>query len=60
MLFAADALRRQGVAEIGLVAPYLAYMRQDRVFEPGQSLSQHVMASDYAASTLSTILHYGY
>jgi ribose-phosphate pyrophosphokinase len=45
VLFAADALRRQGVAEIGLVAPYLGYMRQDRVFEPGQSLSQHVVAN---------------
>jgi ribose-phosphate pyrophosphokinase len=45
LLFASDALRRQGVAEIGLVAPYLGYMRQDRVFEPGQSLSQHVVAN---------------
>ncbi len=44
VLFAADALRRQGVGEIGLVAPYLGYMRQDHVFEPGQSLSQHVVA----------------
>jgi ribose-phosphate pyrophosphokinase len=45
LLLAADALRRQGVAEVGLVAPYLAYMRQDRIFEPGQSLSQHVVAN---------------
>jgi len=44
LLFAADALRRQGVMEIGLVAPYLGYMRQDRVFEAGQSLSQQVVA----------------
>jgi len=44
LLFAADALRRQGVTEVGLVAPYLGYMRQDRVFEAGQSLSQHVVA----------------
>lgn len=45
LLLAADALRRQGVTEVGLVAPYLGYMRQDRVFEVGQSLSQHVMAN---------------
>jgi ribose-phosphate pyrophosphokinase len=45
LLFAADALRRQGVTKIGLVAPYLGYMRQDRVFEAGQSLSQRVVAS---------------
>jgi ribose-phosphate pyrophosphokinase len=45
LLFAADALRRQGVTEVGLVAPYLGYMRQDRVFEVGQSLSQHVVAN---------------
>lgn len=44
LLLAADALRRQGVRRIGLVAPYLCYMRQDRVFEPGQSLSQHTIA----------------
>ena len=45
LLFAADALRRQGVSEVGLVAPYLGYMRQDRVFETGQSLSQRVVAN---------------
>lgn len=44
VLFAADALRRQGVARIGLVAPYLGYMRQDQVFLSGQSLSQQVAA----------------
>jgi ribose-phosphate pyrophosphokinase len=45
LLFAADALRRQGVTEVGLVAPYLGYMRQDRIFEAGQSLSQRVVAN---------------
>ena len=44
LLLAADGLRRQGVQEIRLVCPYLGYMRQDRVFEPGQALSQVVIA----------------
>jgi len=44
VLLAADALRRQGVEEIGLVAPYLAYMRQDQVFHRGEALSQQVVA----------------
>lgn len=43
-LLAADALRRSGVEQIALAAPYLPYMRQDRVFEPGEGVSQHVLA----------------
>lgn len=44
VLQAADALRRQGVEELGLVAPYLGYMRQDRIFRPGEPISQQVVA----------------
>jgi len=44
VLLAADALRRQGVAEVALVAPYLGYMRQDQVFHPGEAVSQQVVA----------------
>ena len=29
LLFAADAARELGALQVGLVAPYLAYMRQD-------------------------------
>jgi ribose-phosphate pyrophosphokinase len=43
ILFAADSLRRQGVKEIVLVTPYLGYMRQDRVFHPGEPISQKVV-----------------
>lgn len=43
LLLAADALRRSGAARVDLVAPYLAYMRQDRVFHPGEPLSQAVL-----------------
>ncbi len=44
LLLAADALRQSGVRQIALIAPYLPYMRQDRSFEPGESVSQRVLA----------------
>ncbi len=44
LLLASDALRRQGVGRIGLVTPYLAYMRQDRVFSEGEPVSQQAVA----------------
>lgn len=42
LLLAADALRRRGADRLILVAPYLPYLRQDRVFVPGQALSRDV------------------
>ncbi len=50
LLLAADALRRAGVASLTLVAPYLAYMRQDRIFQPGEPVSQRVIAALLGAS----------
>ncbi|HMA06573.1 MAG TPA: ribose-phosphate pyrophosphokinase, partial [Ramlibacter sp.] len=44
LLFAADAARELGAAQVGLVAPYLAYMRQDRRFEPGQAVTSRSYA----------------
>ncbi|HYC01982.1 MAG TPA: ribose-phosphate diphosphokinase [Azospirillaceae bacterium] len=41
--FLADALRERGAGAITLVAPYLAYMRQDMEFRPGEVVSQRVM-----------------
>jgi len=39
LLFAAAAAREQGARRIGLVAPYLSYMRQDRAFQPGEAVT---------------------
>jgi len=39
LLFAAGALRALGAPPVGLVAPYLAYMRQDRAFHEGEAVS---------------------
>lgn len=39
LLFAADAARAQGARSVGLAAPYLAYMRQDKVFGTGEAVT---------------------
>ncbi|OYQ34968.1 hypothetical protein CHU95_10370 [Niveispirillum lacus] len=41
--FLAGALRERGCKELTLVAPYLAYMRQDMEFRPGEVVSQRIM-----------------
>ncbi|HVN83443.1 MAG TPA: ribose-phosphate diphosphokinase [Candidatus Binatia bacterium] len=43
VVLAADALRRAGAQHVTLVAPYLPYMRQDKVFASGQPISQRVI-----------------
>jgi len=39
-----DNLRELGAGMIGLVAPYLPYMRQDRRFQPGEALTSSSFA----------------
>ena len=39
LLLLACAAREAGALSVGLVAPYLAYMRQDRRFHPGETTS---------------------
>lgn len=44
LLFAAAAARGQGAKSVGLVAPYLAYMRQDKQFHPGEAVTSRTFA----------------
>jgi ribose-phosphate pyrophosphokinase len=44
LLFAADTARELGGSQVGLVAPYLAYMRQDRRFHPGEAITSRTYA----------------
>ena len=45
LLFAADAARTQGARSVGLVAPYLAYMRQDKAFNPGEAVTSQTYSN---------------
>lgn len=45
LLFAARTAKELGAARVGLIAPYLAYMRQDKRFHPGEA----VTSSHFAA-----------
>lgn len=51
LVFAADAARELGALEVGLVAPYLPYMRQDDRFRPGEAITSR----SYARLLSSTI-----
>ncbi len=44
LLLAAATLRELGARRVGLLAPYLAYMRQDARFAPGQAVSARIYA----------------
>jgi ribose-phosphate pyrophosphokinase len=43
LLFAAEALRRDGCNRLVLLAPYLCYVRQDTAFHAGEAISQRVV-----------------
>ena len=44
LLLAADTARDHGAKRVGLIAPYLAYMRQDKRFLPGEGITSHYVA----------------
>jgi ribose-phosphate pyrophosphokinase len=45
LLLLADTLRDLGAHRVGLIAPYLAYMRQDKRFNDGEGVSSHYFAN---------------
>ncbi len=45
LLFCAQTLRELGAASVGLAAPYLAYMRQDARFHPGEAVNAKIFAA---------------
>ena len=44
LIFLATALKEQGVKRVGLISPYLAYMRQDIAFKEGELVTSRVFA----------------
>jgi ribose-phosphate pyrophosphokinase len=62
LLFAAATARELGAASVGLVAPYLGYMRQDRRFQEGEAVTSSLFAAQLSAAfdwliTVDTHLH---
>ncbi|QGX38177.1 ribose-phosphate pyrophosphokinase [Permianibacter aggregans] len=49
LFFLADTARELGARSVGLVAPYLAYMRQDKRFQVGESISSRLFAQYLSA-----------
>jgi ribose-phosphate pyrophosphokinase len=49
LMLAAPAARELGARELVLVAPYLAYMRQDIAFHPGEAVSQRHLGAALAS-----------
>ena len=45
LILAAAAARANGARRVMLVAPYLAYMRQDMEFHPGEAVSQRIIGA---------------
>jgi ribose-phosphate pyrophosphokinase len=43
-LFAIGACRQQGAKNVTLVAPYLGFLRQDKMFHPGEAMSNRIIA----------------
>ncbi|MDX1901300.1 MAG: ribose-phosphate diphosphokinase [Gammaproteobacteria bacterium] len=45
LMFLSDTLRTLGTSEIGIIAPYLPYMRQDKQFHPGEGITSQYFAT---------------
>lgn len=55
LMLAAPTARQLGAQHLCLVAPYLAYMRQDTAFAPGQAVSQQIVGS-WLASLFDAVI----
>lgn len=55
LLLAAQTARQLGARHLSLVAPYLAYMRQDIAFMPGETVSQRIVG-DWLAALFDTVI----
>jgi ribose-phosphate pyrophosphokinase len=50
LFFTSRTLYELGVTSIGLVAPYLSYMRQDKRFKPGEAISSRYFSAFLSSS----------
>lgn len=55
LLLAAQTARALGARHLTLVAPYLAYMRQDIAFQPGEAISQRIVGR-FLASLFNAVI----
>lgn len=55
LMFFTHLAREFGAKRVGLVAPYLGYMRQDRRFHPGQAITS-VIFSKYLSSLVDLLV----
>jgi ribose-phosphate pyrophosphokinase len=55
LLLVAQTARTLGARHLTLVAPYLAYMRQDMAFRPGEAVSQRIVGK-YLASLFDAVI----
>ncbi|WP_210546774.1 ribose-phosphate diphosphokinase [Rhodoferax sp. PAMC 29310] len=55
LLLAAKTARLLGAHHLTLVAPYLAYMRQDIAFQPGEAISQRIIGK-FLAELFDTVI----
>lgn len=55
LLLAAQTARELGARHLTLIAPYLAYMRQDIAFHPGEAISQRIVGR-FLASLFNAVI----
>ncbi|MBD3893691.1 ribose-phosphate diphosphokinase [Hydrogenophaga sp.] len=55
LLLCARSARTLGARHLTLVAPYLAYMRQDTAFHPGEAVSQRIVG-DFLAGLFDAVI----